>query len=110
MTARDSDRSTPCRARQLDVGVGAKTKSIARLIAFKKTGFPLADKMRWLRSSAQRSGCPIVHGALMRDSPCQRHSLILMHWCAALMRGKVCAGYKSRINFDLDDTTKCIYT
>lgn len=70
----------------------------------------VTDNKRRLCSSSEIGGCPIVHGALMRDSPCQPHSLILKHWCTALMRGKVCAEYKFRINFDLDDTTKCIYT
>lgn len=32
---------------------------------------PVADKARWLRSFTEIGGCPIVHGALMRDTACQ---------------------------------------
>jgi len=44
LTARDSAHSTPCRARQFGRWREAKTKSIARLRAFKKMGFPLLTK------------------------------------------------------------------
>jgi len=44
VTARDSDQSTPRRARQPRRWRGAKTKSIARLLAFKKMKFPLPTK------------------------------------------------------------------
>ena len=44
VTARDSAHSTPRRARHAGRWRGAKTKSIARLIVFKKMGFSLLKK------------------------------------------------------------------